>query len=92
MLERNKPKLHFAFSHRKYHFLYYTERGIAYPQLEFLLPFIVAAAAAIFLFHSIKPTHNFAANSARNVHVNTDTLYWTRPLNLLFISGQLVEC
>lgn len=55
--------------------MYYTERGIAYPQLEFLLPFIVAAAAAIFLFRSIKPTHNFAANSARNVHVNTDTLY-----------------
>lgn len=55
--------------------MYYIERGIAYPQLEFLLPFIVAAAAAIFLFRSIKPTHNFAANSARNVPVNTDTLY-----------------
>lgn len=89
-LERNKPKLHIAFSRRKYYFLYYTERGIAYPQLEFLLPFIVAAAAAaIFLFHSIKPTHNFAAHSARNVHVNTDTLYWTRPLNLFVFLGSM---
>lgn len=73
-LKRKKPKLHIAFNHKKYHSLYYTERGIAYPQLEFLLSFIVAAAAAIFLFHTIKPTHNFAASSARNVHVNTDIL------------------
>lgn len=86
-LERKKPELHIAFSHRKHHSQYYIERGIAYPQLEFLLPFIVAVAAAIFLFHSIKPTYNFAANSARNMHVNTDVLYWTRPLNLVLLDS-----
>lgn len=83
-LERSKPELHIVFSHRKDHFLYSTERGIAHPQLEFLLPFIVAAAAAIFLFRSIKPTPNFLANSARNVRVNTDTPYWTGPPDLYF--------